>query len=153
MLSGTCIKTFSIVIWLKIGLDPHKMIYQKIRKSDRARLNGNQGRFGFVMKRRRLRVSGGINLGQWAAIFVGIYFIPVKSLKNRVKRAFSCQKMQLLRKPCSQPLQTSFGIHQLRKQNFPIDFCPTFGDWKNQSWSTRGDKEIQYPVRQTKCDL
>ena len=122
-------------------------------KNRRARMYVFGGRKGFGMKRTQLRASGDINLGLWAAIFDGIYFITVKSLKIRLKRAFSCQKMQLLRKPCSQPLQTSFGIHQLRKQNFPIDFRPTFGGQKNQSWSTRGDKEIQYLVRQTKCNL
>ena len=116
-------------------------------KNRRARMYVFGGRKGFGMKRTQLRASGDINLGLWAAIFDGIYFITVKSLKIRLKRAFSCQKMQLLRKPCSEALQTSFGIHRLRKQNFPIDFRPTFGDRKNQSWSSQEKKIFSYLIK------
>ena len=44
----------------------------------------------------------------------------------------------------SEALQTSFGIHRLQKQNFPIDFRPTFGGQKNQSLSTRVEEKFSY---------
>ena len=116
-------------------------------KNHRARLYAFGGRNGFVMKRMQLTVSRDVNLGLQAAILYGIHFFTVKSLKMRLKQAFSYEKMQFLRKRCSEPLQTSYAIQQLQIKNFPIDFSPTFDGQKNQSWSTRGKEEIQYSVR------